>query len=94
MKCSFCGKELPNGAEFCPECGMILSLGGAVEEKEAPAEAEVEIPDVPNVFQPMEFEEEVSEPAMELEATDEEEAAPVVEVIPEYVAEEAVEETI
>ena len=92
MKCSFCGKELPQGAEFCPECGMILSLGGAVEEKEAPAEAEIEIPDVPNVFQPMEFEEEVSEPAMELEAADEEEAAPVVEVIPEYVAEEAVEE--
>ena len=73
MKCSFCGKELPQGAEFCPECGMILSLGGAVEEKEASAEAEVEIPEyTPNVFQAMDFEEEVSEPAKELEVTDEE----------------------
>ena len=89
MKCSYCGKELPDGAEFCPECGMILSLGGAVEEKEAPAEAEVEIPEyTPNVFQAMDFEEEVSEPARELEAADVEEEAPVVEIIPEHVNEQ------
>ncbi len=92
MKCSYCGKELPDGAEFCPECGMILSLGGAVEEKEAPAEAEVEIPEyTPNVFQAMDFEEEVSEPARELEAADVEEEAPVVEIIPEHVNEEEAE---
>lgn len=92
MKCSYCGKELPAGAEFCPECGMILSLGGAVEEKEAPAEAEVEIPEyTPNVFQAMDFEEEVSEPARELEATDVEEEAPVVEIIPEHVNEQEAE---
>ena len=27
MKCSFCGNELENGAQFCPACGMIISLG-------------------------------------------------------------------
>ena len=27
MKCGFCGSELENGAQFCPNCGMIISLG-------------------------------------------------------------------
>ena len=40
MKCSFCGKELEAGAEFCPECGMILSLGGVTDEPETTAEQE------------------------------------------------------
>lgn len=28
MKCSFCGNNVPDGSELCPECGMILSLDG------------------------------------------------------------------
>ncbi len=27
MKCGFCGNELEHGAEICPNCGMIISLG-------------------------------------------------------------------
>jgi len=99
MKCGFCGKELTEGAEFCPECGMILSLGGVSEEPEVKSEAEeeLEIPEyTPNVFKAMDFEEEPAQPAMELEASDEEETAVVVEAIPEYVDEteeaEAIEE--
>lgn len=90
MKCSFCGKELTDGAEFCPECGMILSIGGVSEEPEVKAEAEKEdeVPEyTPNVFKAMDFEEEPAQPAMELEVNDTEETAVVVEAVPEYVAE-------
>lgn len=84
MKCSFCGKELTEGAEFCPECGMILSIGGVSNEPEQKVEPEV--PEyTPNVFKAMDFEEEPDVPAMELEVTDAEETAVVVEAIPEYV---------
>ncbi len=93
MKCSFCGKELAEGAEFCPECGMILSLGGVTNEPVENEIKEVEIPEyTPNVFRAMDFEEETVVPAMELEVTDEEETAEVVEIIPEYV--QPVEESV
>ena len=105
MKCGFCGKELTEGAEFCPECGMILSLGGVIDEVDVKENEvnEVEVPEfTPNVFRAMDFEQEQEVPAMELEVTDEEETAEVVEIIPEYVkpveepsetvAEEAAEE--
>ena len=93
MKCGFCGKELTEGAEFCPECGMILSLGGVTNEPDEKEINEVEIPEyTPNVFRAMDFEEVETEPAMELEITDVEETAEVVEIIPEYTeAEEIVE---
>ncbi len=92
MKCNYCGKELPQDADFCPECGMIISLDGTEEPQTE--ENEVEIPESePNVFKAMDFEEEEARPAMELEADEKEESAVVVEVIPEYVpeAEEAEE---
>ncbi len=91
MKCNYCGKELPQGADFCPECGMIISLDGSNEaEKEV---NEVEVPEfTPNVFKAMDFEEEKAEPAMELEADTKEEKAVVVEAIPEYVPEAEVED--
>ena len=95
MKCSFCGKELEQGAEFCPECGMILSLGGVSDQPEEKAQVseETEIPEyTPNVFKAMDFEEEPEVPAMELEVTDTEETAVVVEAIPEYVPEEEIVE--
>lgn len=88
MKCGFCGKELTEGAEFCPECGMILSLGGVIDEADVKENEvnEVEVPEfTPNVFRAMDFEQEQEVPAMELEVTDEEETAEVVEIIPEYV---------
>ena len=86
MKCGFCGKELEEGSEFCPECGMILSLGGVIDDAGNNEAAEVEVPEfTPNVFRAMDFEPEAEVPAMELEVTDEEETAEVVEIIPEYV---------
>ena len=41
MKCSFCGNELENGAQFCPSCGMIISLGddGDNNEKDSVVES-------------------------------------------------------
>lgn len=30
MRCSKCGKELPIGASFCPNCGLALSPGGSL----------------------------------------------------------------
>ncbi len=90
MKCSFCGKELEAGAEFCSGCGMILSLGGASEEPETTTEQNPEIPEyTPNVFKAMDIEQEPAVPAMELEVDDAEETAVVVEAIPEYVNDEA-----
>lgn len=80
MKCNFCGKLLDEGAEFCPGCGTILSLGGVSEEPE--------IKDEPNVFRAMNIEQEPSVPAMELETVDTEEIAVVVEGVPEYVEEQ------
>ena len=97
MKCSFCGKELEQGAEFCPECGMILSLGGVTNEpEEKPGiEEDIEIPEyTPNVFRAMDFEQEPDVPAMELEVIDEEETAVVVEAIPEFVAQEDEQEVV
>lgn len=92
MKCSFCGKELEAGAEFCPECGMILSLGDI--DTGSGADDEIEVPEfTPNIFHGDDIEEQIPQPAMELEVKDEEEFAPVVEGIPEYVTnEEAVED--
>ncbi len=43
MNCQFCGAELPEGAEFCPECGkkqvMPAAPAEAVTAEENPAEA-------------------------------------------------------
>ena len=47
MKCGFCGNELENGAQFCPNCGMIISLG---EENDAAQENDAVVESVYNVF--------------------------------------------
>ena len=47
MKCGFCGNELENGAQFCPNCGMIISLG---EENETAQENDTVVESVYNVF--------------------------------------------
>ena len=44
MKCTFCGNNVPDGSELCPECGMILSLDGDND-------ADITVPAfTPNVF--------------------------------------------
>ncbi len=86
MKCSFCGKEIENGAELCPHCGMILSL-----EDDGSNEPEIKIPEyTPNVFGAGMKKEEPSAAAMELPADYAEEKVEVVESIPEYVPDEYV----
>ncbi|MBQ9913927.1 MAG: SH3 domain-containing protein [Clostridia bacterium] len=88
MKCSYCGNELEKGADFCPECGMILGLNESREERKSEAEEpEFRVPEyTPNVFKAIDVEEEASVPAMELEADGSEETVPVTENIPEYVS--------
>jgi len=88
MKCSYCGNELEKGADFCPECGMILGLNESREERKSEAEEpEFRVPEyTPNVFKAIDVEEEASVPAMELEADGSEDTVPVTENIPEYVS--------
>lgn len=89
MKCSYCGNELERGADFCPECGMILGLNESREEKKSEAEEpEFRVPEyTPNVFRAIDTEEEeASAPAMELEGDTTEQTVPVTENIPEYVS--------
>ena len=87
MKCSFCSNELESGAEFCPHCGMILSLGNDdTSAKETKTENEVQ-EKTENVFNPgSPIAEEDFHVAMELEPDTTEEYVPVVEGIPEYVS--------
>ncbi len=90
MKCSYCGNELEKGADFCPECGMILGLSESrEEEKNKTEEPEFTVPEyTPNVFKAIDVEEEEpAVPAMELESDGKEEEVPVTENIPEYVSE-------
>ncbi len=89
MKCSYCGNELEKGADFCPECGMILGLNESREDKKSEAqEPEFKVPEyTPNVFKAIDVEEEeTSGPAVELESDGKEETVPVTENIPEYVS--------
>ncbi len=92
MKCSYCGNELEKGADFCPECGMILGLAEASDDKKnetVTEEPEFKVPEyTPNVFTAIdEEEEEPDAPAAELESDSKEETVPVTENIPEYVSE-------
>lgn len=92
MKCSYCGNELEKGADFCPECGMILGLAEeSADKKSEPVteEEEFKVPEyTPNVFEAIDVEdEEPATPAAELEGDSKEEFVPVTENIPEYVSE-------
>ena len=84
MKCGFCGNELENGAQFCPNCGMIISLG---EENEAAQEDDAVVESVYNVFK-SNIEKEKKEPAKqtakELEADPTEEKVEFVMSLPEF----------
>ena len=84
MKCSFCGNELENGAQFCPGCGMIISLGedGDNNEKDNVVES------VYNVFKGNTDKENQGtvkkETAKELEIDPSEEKVEFVMSIPEF----------
>ena len=83
MKCSYCGHELSNGAEFCDKCGMIL--GFADEKKDKSGELDSEF--TQNIFQALDFDDsELDIAAMELPVSDYEETAEVSYNIPEYVS--------
>ena len=85
MKCGFCGNELENGAQFCPNCGMIISLG---EENEAAQENDAVVESVYNVFKSnIEKEEKapVANPtAQELDIDPTEEKVEFVMSLPEF----------
>ena len=85
MKCGFCGNELENGAQFCPNCGMIISLG---EENEATQEKDTVVESVYNVFKSnVEKEEKKTaseETAKELKADPTEEKVEFVMSLPEF----------
>ena len=83
MKCSYCGHELSDNAEFCEKCGMIL--GFADDKKDGSAEADAEF--TQNVFQALDFDDaELDVVAMELPVSDYEETVEVSHNIPEYVS--------
>ena len=85
MKCSYCGYELPDGAEFCENCGMIMGFGDEKKEKAADKTNLDEY--TPNIFEAIDFEEEDPDiAAMELPASDNEETVEVTHNIPEYVS--------
>ncbi len=55
MKCSNCGKELPEGSGFCEACGTILSLDNdfaAPKDLDSPAKQPAEPPAQPRDVQP------------------------------------------
>lgn len=85
MKCGFCGNELENGAQFCPNCGMIISLG---EENETAQENDTVVESVYNVFKRnIEKEKKKAvdiESAKELEVDPTEEKVEFVMSLPEF----------
>ncbi len=85
MKCGFCGNELENGAQFCPNCGMIISIG---DENDAAQENDAVVENVYNVFKgniEKEKKETVqNETAKELEVDPTEEKVEFVMSLPEF----------
>ena len=83
MKCSYCGHELSNGAEFCDKCGMILGFSDEKKDKSGELDSEF----TQNIFQALDFDDsELDIAAMELPVSDYEETAEVSYNIPEYVS--------
>ena len=70
MKCTFCGNNVPDGSELCPECGMILSLGGSDEgDITVPAytanifgSEPIKAPELPDDYEKSAFDTEISVP--------------------------------
>ena len=80
MKCGFCGNELEHGAEICPNCGMIISLG---DENDNSGDKVVE--SVYNVFKSNVTSQPVAQSkAQELEADPTEEKVEFIVSLPEF----------
>ena len=80
MKCGFCGNELEHGAEICPNCGMIISLGD-----EGSTENDKVVESVYNVFKSnVTNSAKQPEKAQELEADPTEEKVEFVMSLPEF----------
>ncbi len=80
MKCGFCGNELEHGAEICPNCGMIISLGD-----EGASENDKVVESVYNVFKSNVTDgDREAEKAQELEADPTEEKVEFVMSLPEF----------
>ena len=70
MKCSFCGNNVPDSSELCPECGMILSLDGGDEgditvpvyTNNVFGSEPIIAPEVPDASDEADFEAEISVP--------------------------------
>ena len=83
MKCGFCGSELENGAQFCPNCGMIISLDDAMDS--APENEDKVVESVYNVFKSnIEKKEAEKQQAVELKADPTEEKVEFVMSLPEF----------
>ena len=83
MKCGFCGSELENGAQFCPNCGMIISLGEENDTSNENSDAVVE--SVYNVFKSnIEKQPQPEEKAVELQVDPTEEKVEIVMSLPEF----------
>ena len=85
MKCGFCGSELENGAQFCPNCGMIISLDDANDAATENEDTVVE--SVYNVFKSnieKEKKEAEIQQAVELKADPTEEKVEFVMSLPEF----------
>ena len=83
MKCGFCGSELENGAQFCPNCGMIISLGDESDNSNENSDAVVE--SVYNVFRSnVEKQPQPETKAVELQADPTEEKVEFVMSLPEF----------
>ncbi len=85
MKCSYCGHELPDSAEFCDNCGMILGFGDEKKGSKKQADDDEILEYTPNVFMGVDLPEEVPEEAMELPVNSKEETVEITHNIPEYV---------
>ena len=80
MKCGFCGNELEHGAEICPNCGMIISLG---DEGDGANDKVVE--SVYNVFKSnVTSGDNLPDKAQELEADPTEEKVEFIVSLPEF----------
>ncbi len=85
MKCGFCGSELENGAQFCPNCGMIISLDDGTESATENEDTVVE--SVYNVFKSnieKEKKEAEIQQAVELKVDPTEEKVEFVMSLPEF----------
>ena len=76
MKCTFCGNNVPDGSELCPECGMILSLEGDNDtDITVPAftpnvfgSEPIKAPEMPDGYEESAFSSEISAPEYNAES--------------------------